>query len=148
MDIAAGNWGRNTKYQRVLAEPIRIIFGDWDKNGTVETIEAYFEPAMKKVVPWRDFETVAAAIPSIRERIGTYRAYGHSSVQELLGAEAPSASEVRANTLESMVFLNRGPRFEAKPLPIEAQFAPVFGLAVADFNGDGAEDLFVAQNFF
>ena len=34
------------------------------------------------------------------------------------------------------------------PLPGEAQWAPAFASAVADFDGDGAEDVFLAQNFF
>jgi hypothetical protein len=55
---------------------------------------------------------------------------------------------LEASTFDSMVFLNRGDAFEAQPLPVEAQFAPAFGLAVGDFDGDGNEDLFLAQNFF
>lgn len=46
-----------------------------------------------------------------------------------------------------MVFLNRGDHFEARPLPSEAQFAPAFGICVADLDGDGNEDIFLAQNF-
>ena len=55
---------------------------------------------------------------------------------------------VRINTLESMLFLNRGDSFEARPLPPEAQFAPIFGIAVGDMDGDGKEDVLVSQNFF
>jgi len=33
-------------------------------------------------------------------------------------------------------------------LPVEAQMAPIFGICVGDFDGDGKEDLFLAQNFF
>ena len=47
-----------------------------------------------------------------------------------------------------MVFLNRGGRFEAHALPVEAQFAPGFGVCVGDMNGDGKEDVFLSQNFF
>jgi hypothetical protein len=47
-----------------------------------------------------------------------------------------------------MVFLNRGTRFQAAPLPREAQFAPAFGIVAADFDNDGHEDVFLAQNFF
>jgi hypothetical protein len=55
---------------------------------------------------------------------------------------------VSANTLASMAFLNRGDRFEAVPLPPEAQLSPAFAVVVADFDGDGAEDVFLSQNFF
>src|SRR5262249_41898027 len=58
------------------------------------------------------------------------------------------AGKVEASTLDSMVFLNRGGKFEPLPLPAEAQFAPAFGITVGDFNGDGADDLVLAQNFF
>lgn len=47
-----------------------------------------------------------------------------------------------------MLLLNRGDHFTVRPLPIEAQFSPVFGVAVGDLDGDGREDLFLAQNFF
>ena len=33
-------------------------------------------------------------------------------------------------------------------LPREAQFTPVLGIAVADFDADGFQDLALAQNFF
>jgi hypothetical protein len=67
---------------------------------------------------------------------------------EVLGSRREAAREVQANCLASMVFLNRSNRFEAQPLPAEVQLAPVFSVNVADFDGDGAEDVFLSQNFF
>jgi hypothetical protein len=69
-------------------------------------------------------------------------------VAELLGDKIGITSQLQSDTSDSMLFVNRGDHFEARPLPIEAQFAPAFGLSVADFDGDGKEDLFLAQNFF
>src|SRR6185436_2380345 len=46
------------------------------------------------------------------------------------------------------IFFNRGDHFEAKPLPAEAQLTPASYAGVADFNGDGFEDVFLSQNFF
>jgi enediyne biosynthesis protein E4 len=54
---------------------------------------------------------------------------------------------VGATTFDHLVLLNRGTRFEVRPLPTTAQLAPAFAPVVADFNGDGIEDLFLAQNF-
>ena len=50
--------------------------------------------------------------------------------------------------LETVVLLNRGDQFEVRVLPVEAQLAPVFGVNVGDYDGDGNEDVFVSQNFF
>jgi hypothetical protein len=47
-----------------------------------------------------------------------------------------------------MVFLNRSNHFEPQLMPQEAQFAPAFSVNVADFDGDGHEDVFLSQNFF
>jgi hypothetical protein len=55
---------------------------------------------------------------------------------------------VEAAVLDSMAFLNRGDHFVARPLPLEAQWSPAFGVAAADFDGDGFEDVVLAQNFF
>jgi hypothetical protein len=55
---------------------------------------------------------------------------------------------LEAGELESAVFLNRGDHFEERILPLEAQFAPVFGIAVADVDNDGKEDLLLGQNLF
>ena len=57
----------------------------------------------------------------------------------------PTLKHIQVKTLDSMVFLKRGDRFEARPLPIEAQFSPVLAICVADFDADGNQDLFLAD---
>src|SRR5690606_8286809 len=37
---------------------------------------------------------------------------------------------------------------QGRPLPPEAQWAPAFGIVIGDMDGDGAEDVFLSQNFF
>jgi enediyne biosynthesis protein E4 len=148
LDIVAANWGRNTPYQEFVPGGLRLYYGGLADSGGVEIVEAYTDPARKREAPLRDLQTVAGIIPSIRERITTAAAYGEADLQQILGATLQRASQLTANSLDSMVFLRRGDRFEATALPIEAQFAPAFGTCVADFDGDGHEDIFLAQNFF
>jgi hypothetical protein len=81
-------------------------------------------------------------------RFATHEAFGQASVAELLGPRYDQARTVEAVALDSGVFLNRGARFEFVPFPPEAQLTPAFSVNVADFDGDGREDVFLSQNFF
>jgi enediyne biosynthesis protein E4 len=112
----------------------------------VEWLEAYRHNG--RLLPLQPFHLVGAAMPWLREKIGTFAAYANASMEEIHGETLKKAKQLSINWLQSTVFLNRGSRFEAKTLPIEAQFAPAFGVCVADFDGDGAEDLFLSQNLF
>ncbi len=146
--MIASNWGLNTGYRATPQFPRRLYYSDFDGSGTLDLVEAFFDPPLKKWVPSRDLDSMAAAMPFIRERFTSHRAYSEASVQEIFGEKLAGAKLLEANTLSSMVFLNRGDHFEAVPLPREAQFAPAFGIAVADFDGDGKEDIALSQNFF
>jgi hypothetical protein len=148
MDIAASNWGRNSKYERYRSAPLRIYYGQWNGQEDIRLLEAYTDSDLRKIVPVKGFDSVRRALPWVQARFTSFEDYGRASVEEVLGDRLPSSTVLEANTLESMIWLNRGDHFEPRLLPIEAQFAPAFGICVADLDGDGNEDLFLAQNFY
>jgi hypothetical protein len=148
LDLVAGNWGRNTKYQAHRSRPLRLYYGDLGGDGKVDVVEAHFDAGLKKYVPGRQLDALAGSLPFLRGEFPSHRAFSTAGIEDVLGERLSAAQVVEAAWLESTVFLNRGDRFEAHPLPLEAQFAPVFGLCATDFDGDGHCDLFLAENFF
>ncbi len=150
LDIAASNWGRNSKYENAysLLKPLQVYYGDLDDNGVLDIVEAHYDKQMKMLVPERGRSCSSRAMPFIGHRNTSYAEFGARSLHEVYGACIETASVAEANTLTHMIFLNRGSRFEGRVLPIESQFAPGFHVAVADHDGDGNEDIFMSQNFF
>jgi len=148
LDILASNWGRNSKHEAHTEQPQRIYYGDFAEDGSVQIVEAYFDTALGKIVPWQTLDRIEASLPFVRQRFPHFRDYGAASVAEILGDKMKMAKELRANWFDSTVFLNRGGHFEPKPLPMEAQLSPAFAVCVADIDGDGNEDIFLSQNFF
>jgi len=146
-DLVVTAWGTNTGRFASAERPVGVVASDFDGNGLVDLIE--FETGADGVQrPVRDYLTLGTTLPFLRRAAPTFEAFARSSVDDLLGTGRTGLYRTSAVTLLHTVFLNVGGRFEARPLPAAAQLAPAFGVVVADFDRDGREDLFLAQNYF
>lgn len=146
IDLACGNWGRNSTYELYQPTTFRLFHGDWSGAGGVQMIEAWRSGT--NWIPVHDRTWLARGLPSLAVQFPTHEGFGRATVRDILGAAYDKASFVGAAQLASMILMNRGGHFEAIPLPLEAQLAPVFSVNVGDFDADGVEDLFLSQNFF
>ncbi len=155
MDLVAGNWGENSGYElyretaargRAEAVPLVLVHGQLDDDTAYDVLEAY--GAGDALRPLRSLGQLNAALPWLANGFPTHRAFAQTNLAGILGPRLAKASSIEINWLASVVLLNRGERFEVLPLPDVAQLAPVFGVAVVDFNGDDQSDVLLAQNFF
>src|SRR5260370_36621186 len=77
------------------------------------------------------FDRLLLTLPGVRFRTGTFAAYANATLADVLGPDLTGARRLEAATLDHEGFLNRGGRFEAVPLPAEAQLAPALYAGVA-----------------
>jgi enediyne biosynthesis protein E4 len=148
LDIVATSWGRNTDYHPSQARPLFLYVGLLTERGRPNALLAQEDPRVGSVAPLTTFARLGLALPSLAQRLRTFAAYADASMDQVLGPAAPRAIRLGVTTTDHTMFLNRGDRFEARPLPLDAEMAPAFYAGIADFNGDGSEDLFLSQNFF
>ena len=147
MDLLVGNWGENSEYRASAARPLKIVTG---RFGTPQqaVVETVFDEVVGTYVPARSLDDYLPNLPFLLGKYTNHQAYSTSSLEAFLGNTNSGTKEWRVSELRSVILLNRKTHFELRPLPLDAQLAPVFGTAISDFNLDGHEDVFLAQNFF
>ncbi len=147
MDLVATNWGRNIPFPADSAAPLYVYVGNFGTSSEVSLLLGRLDPRLNAIVPVAPFSRLAWAMPDLRTRIPSFAEYADATIDKVIGEPFSRMVRIQLTTLDHTVFLNRGGRFEAIPLPDEAQAAPAFAVVPADFDGDGREDLFLAQNF-
>ena len=145
-DLVVTGWGNNLDDPPTPGRPAVAVAGDFDANGQIDFIEARADGS-RGAVPIRRFPELSTALPFIRRDVPTYAAFATSTVEDLLGGRPGDVYRLEAARSTHAVLLNLGDRFEEVALPPEVQRAPSFGVAVADLDRDGHEDLYLTQNY-
>jgi len=147
MDLVATNWGSNVPFAADSASPLFLYVGNFGATSSVDLVTAAYDPRIKAIAPLASLSRLSWALRDLRGRVPTFSGYADAPIDRVLGPAAARAQRLRLTTLDHVLLRNRGSRFEVRALPAEAQLAPGFAPVVGDFDGDGAEDLFLAQNF-
>ncbi|MFQ5704696.1 MAG: VCBS repeat-containing protein [Gemmatimonadales bacterium] len=147
-DIVATSWGRNTGIETSKDRPLKLYYADFDENGTMDMLEAQYDSRLGGLTSTRGLLQVRRAMPFVGRRFATADEFADATLEDVVGPALAGASVLQIETLDNMVFMNQGGSFDAQPLPIEAQLAPASYAGVADADGDGNEDIFLAQNFY
>ncbi len=148
IDFVLGNHGLNSRFRAGQDKPVRLYLNDFDQNGTAEQIITTYNG--DKAYPLVLRHDLVMQIPELKKKYLKYEAYKEQTIEDIFPPEVLEQSLVlEAFELRSGVMRNEGGgRFTFLPLPDEAQFAPLYGLAVHDFNGDGLPDLLAGGNLF
>ena len=140
-DLVATGWGANLDVPPAYS----LIYGDMNRDGIVDLVEARMESGVWRPLRGRDALAVPGGLSTLL-RV-SYERFASTPLTDLIGGLDPER-RLDANELRHTVWLNRPSGFESAPLPATSQRAPAFGVAAADLDGDGHEDLVLAQNFY
>ena len=145
-DLVLGNLGLNSYLRASPAEPARLYVYDFGHTGGLEQILTTYKHGVSYPVAGRD--ELLSLIPPLRKRYATYANFGASRVEDIFSTDDLAHATIReAHFFASSVALNNGNgTFTLRPLPVEAQFAPIRAALAGDFDGDGHIDLLVAGN--
>jgi hypothetical protein len=141
VDFIIGNHGMNSFFK----SGDRMYVNDFDGNGSVEQI--FCTLVGGKYYPIVDKDELLSQLPSLKKTLLYYKDYGKRSIDDLFPKTVIDQSKIfQVNQLASVLLLSDRDGYTIKELPLEAQYAPLYSLLIADFDNDGVEDVIAGGN--
>jgi len=146
-DYLLGNLGLNSKYAASQNAPLKLYAKDFDVNGTWDIVLS--NSYKGEYVPLRGRECSSSQMPFIAQDFPSYDLFAKATLEDIYGEKLDYAYQFEANDFSSIILLNKGKnKFEVKPMPIEAQMAPMLAAEAMDFNKDGYDDFITVGTIY
>jgi enediyne biosynthesis protein E4 len=145
LDLIAGNWGLNSAIKVSQSEPATMYYNDFDNNGSMDPLICYY--IQGKSYPMASRDEMTDQMVSLRQRFPTYDSYSNAGIEDIIKPEQlKSAKQLTTTYFETTYFENNNGIFQAKKLPLQANFFPVYAISTGDFDRDGKQDIILAGN--
>jgi len=146
-DYVLGNWGTNSKFVASENSPMKLYYGDFDKNGQTETITAIEKNG--KYHTLENLDQLAAQLVFLKKKFTKYGDFAGKSIDEIFGKEVLGNAEVlEVAELRSGFLRNENGKFTFVAFEDELQVSPIMALVSYDFDKNGKEEILAAGNYF
>jgi hypothetical protein len=149
IDYIVGNLGENSFFKASVEHPITLALGDFDKDGKMDPIISTYSKdtdGVYRSYPFASRDLLADQMLFIKKKFLTYKQYASATIKKI--ALNTPYNSLKATNLKSVYLENMGNgKFKIHNLPIQAQFAPVMGTIINDFDLDGNLDVLLVGNF-
>jgi hypothetical protein len=144
-DLVLGNLGLNSYVRASADQPLQLYIADFFATGSLKQILTFYKDGISYPLAGRD--ELVKLMPPLRSRYTSYAKFGASRITDIFNGEELRKAHVRqAHVLASSIAVNSGGAFRLQPLPMEAQFAPVYATLSGDFDANGTADLLLGGN--
>ena len=154
MDYIVGNCGMNGFLRPSPQFPVRAFGKDFDNNGSFDAVFSSWLPSTVNG-EWKEYPVAGRddfikEMTAMKERFPNYASYAKTEMKNIFTeAEMKGALQLSVNNFNTCWIENKGNlQFVLHALPAQAQWAPVYGITAADFNGDGNVDIALNGNEF
>ncbi len=146
MDLVVGNMGFNTQCKVRDSEPAEMYYKDFDNNGSIDPMLCFY--IQHKSYPCVSRDELLDQMSNMRTRFTDYKSYADAGIKDIFSdEEMKDAKHLQANYLGTAYFESgANGKFIEKPLPLQAQFSPVFTITSLDYDKDGKQDLLLCGN--
>ena len=154
IDFVIGNYGMNGYLNPNASSPVKMYGKDFDNSMSYDAILSSFTLSsiggQIDEFPLAGREDMIRELNFLRDRFANYTSYAKAPMKTLLTPdELRGALVLSANQFHTSWIENKGDfKFELHELPIQAQFAPVYGIVIEDINYDGNLDIIMNGNEF
>jgi hypothetical protein len=147
-DFIAGNIGRNSELSASEKFPLEMYYHDFDQDGKIDPIVCNYSGGISYPIATRD--ELLSQIAFLKKKFVRYSQYANAKIGDILdSAQMAKAEKKQIFQLQSCYIENVGnAKFKLKPLPLEAQFAPIQSIIKGHFNEDTIEDILIAGNLY
>jgi hypothetical protein len=144
-DLMVGNYGLNTQFKVSDREPATLVYKDFDHDGSVDPFFCYYINGVS--YPYASRDEALGQVSMLKQRFPDYNTYSNAKLEDIFKpAELEGSITLKADELRTLYLENKGGRFEARLLPVQAQFSPVYAMATLDMDADGDQDVIMGGN--
>ena len=149
LDLVMGNHGLNSRLRASIDHPLKLFYGDFDKNGSYEGILS-FNAEDGKDYPYALRHDLIGQLKYLKRKFPNFESFKNADIEMIFDeSQLQEAQTSIVNELRSTVLLNKGDlEFEKVTLPKEAQLSPMFTSVSGDFDEDGDIDILMGGNLF
>jgi hypothetical protein len=145
-DLVAGNLGLNAQCKVDQRHPAELYYKDLDGNGTIDPFLCTY--IKDTSYPFLTRDELLQQVGNMSRRFPDYKTYANARITDIFGStRLESAGRLQATCLRTCLFaMGTDGRMHEKPLPLQAQYAPVWTITSLDNDGDGKPDLLLCGN--